>query len=54
MKHIGIHDAEQEYMKHNAVQKEFAQRYVFSGRYRKERWKEYLDRHTNMEAENGF
>lgn len=38
----------------NAVQKEFAQRYVFSGRYRKESWKEYLDRHTNMEAENGF
>ena len=29
----------------NALQKEFAQRYVYKGLYKKEQWSEYLDRH---------
>lgn len=32
----------------NAMQKEFAQRYVYGGSYREESWKEYLKRHKEQ------
>lgn len=32
----------------DALQREFAQRYIFSGRYRRETWPEYLQRHNKI------
>ena len=36
----------------NKMQLEFAQRYVYSGRYRLESWTEYLERHKELEVQS--
>ncbi len=37
----------------NKMQLEFAQRYVYSGRYRLESWEQYLERHKELEVQSG-
>ena len=37
----------------NKMQLEFAQRYVYSGRYRQESWAQYLERHKELEVQSG-
>lgn len=37
----------------NKMQLEFAQRYVYSGRYRLESWAQYLERHKELEVQSG-
>ena len=36
----------------NKMQLEFAQRYVYSGRYRQESWAQYLERHKELEVQS--